>query len=160
MTHLKLSIKNGRKHMKKYGSVCRKPLTDPNAAICDKCGKSTTLVDFFNKSASDNILSSREKTLLEVIGIFTVVACAFSICECLLINGIFANQIKQLQYQIEIGWLENSPENLAQIGAYLAAANVFKIITIIIIIEQLATVVLGTMAALKKAGAVRAAQVI
>lgn len=146
--------------MKKYCSVCRKPLADPNAAICDKCGKPTMPVDFFNRAASDNILSSREKTLLEVIGIFTVVACAFSIFQCLLINGIFANQIKQLQYQIEIGWIENSPENLAKIGAYSATANVFKIITTFIIIEQLATAVLGIMVALKKAGAVRIAQVI
>lgn len=73
--------------MKKYCSVCKRPLANPNDFTCDKCGRLTTPIDLFDRTASDNYLTSKEKKLLEFIGIMNIVACAVSLIMWIVITS-------------------------------------------------------------------------
>lgn len=146
--------------MTKYCSVCKKPLADPNAFTCDKCGKPTTPIDIFYRLASDNCLSSKEKKLLEFIGIMTIVACAVSIIMQFVMTALFSGASKELTAQWNAGLIEQTAENAAAYESMKRLFNVFVIFSVITLTEQAGTLFFGVMILLKKAWAVQVCRVL
>lgn len=146
--------------MKKYCSVCKQPLANPNAFTCDKCGKPTTPVDLFERAASDNYLSGKEKKLLEFIGIMTIVACVISLITLIVAVSLFASVEKNLTAQWNAGLIEQTAENAAALESSKIMSRSIVIIGVIIIIEQLGSLFCGVMILLKKAWAVQVCRIL
>lgn len=146
--------------MKKYCSVCKHPLANPNAFTCDKCGKPTKPMDIFNRVASDNYLSAKEKTLLEFIGIMNIVACVVSIVEWIVIISIFSHTDKLMVSQWDAGLVVQTAENIAAFEASRHINKIFKTIGTFMIAEQLGTLFFAVMILLKKAWAVQVCRVL
>ncbi|MDE7363008.1 MAG: hypothetical protein K2N38_13865 [Oscillospiraceae bacterium] len=146
--------------MKKYCSVCKQPLANPNAFACDKCGKPTTPIDFFDRVASDNYLSGKEKKLLEFIGIMNIVACVISLIMWIVLVSLFASAGKTLTAQWNAGLIEQTVENAAAVEVSKMITRGFVIIGVIMIIEQLGSLFFGVMILLKKVWAVQVSRVL
>lgn len=146
--------------MKKYCSVCKKPLANPNAFACDKCGKPTTPIDIFDRVASDNYLSGKEKKLLEFIGIMNIVACAISIISWIVMTSMFASADKSLVAQWNAGLIEQTAENIAVYESTRLVCKGFVVIGVFMIVEQLGSMFFGVMILLKKAWAVQVSRVL
>lgn len=146
--------------MKKYCSVCKRPLADPNAFICDKCGKPTKPLDIFNRLASDNFLSSKEKSLLEFIGFMNILSCVISMFEWIVIISICAHSDSVLAAQWEAGLVVQTTDNIAR---YQTARLLYKTLTVIgtvYIFEQLGSLFFAVMILLKKVWAVQVSRVL
>ena len=146
--------------MKKYCSVCKQPLANPNAFACDKCGKPTTPIDFFDRVASDNYLSEKEKKLLELIGILNIVACVISIITWIVTVSLFASVAKNLTAQWNAGLIEQTAENAASVEAAKMLSSGCVVIGVIMIVEQLGSLFCGIMILLKKTWAVQVCRVL
>lgn len=146
--------------MKKYCSVCRRPLANPNAFACDKCGKPATPIDLFDLVASDNYLSSKEKKLLEFIGIMNIVACVVSLIMWIVLTSLFASVGKTLTEQWNMGLIEQTAENIAAYEASKLLSKELVIIGVIMIVEQLGSLFFGVMILLKKAWAVQVCRIL
>lgn len=146
--------------MKKYCSECRRPLANPNAIVCDKCGKQTTPIDIFDRLASDNMLSSKEKKILEFIGIMGIIGCVISIIEWLIITIQFGSSAQILTEQWNAGLIEQTPENIAAYQTVKLVANGFVTIGVIVMIEQAAALFLSAMILLKRSWAVQICRVL
>lgn len=146
--------------MKKYCSVCKHPLANPNAFTCDKCGKPTKPMDIFNRVASDNYLSAKEKTLLEFIGIMNIVACVVSIVEWIVIISIFSHTDKLMVSQWDAGLVVQTAENIAAFEASRHINKIFITIGTFMIAEQLGTLFFAVMILLKKSWAVQVCRVL
>lgn len=146
--------------MKKYCSLCKQPLANKNCIVCDKCGKPTTPVDIFDKMASDNCLDSKEKRMLEFIGILNIISCAISIIEWLILTAVFGNMSAALQEQMNAGLIVETAENLAAYESTLSMCGLMSTLGIIVIVEQLAALFLSIMILLKRAWAVQVSQVL
>lgn len=153
-------MKKGRKRMKKYCSVCKRPLENPTAFACDKCGKPTTPIDIFDRVASDNYLTSKEKRLLEFIGIMNIVACIVSLIMWIVITSLYANADKTLTAQWNAGFIEQTAENIAAYEMSKMVCRGFVIIGTFMIVEQLGSLFFGVMILLKKAWAVQVSRVL
>ena len=146
--------------MKKYCSLCKQPLANKNCIVCDKCGKPTTPVDIFDKMASDNCLDSKEKRMLEFIGILNIISCAISIIEWLILTAVFGNMSAALQEQMHAGLIVETAEKLAAYESTLSMCGLMSTLGIIVIVEQLAALFLSIMILLKRAWAVQVSQVL
>lgn len=146
--------------MKKYCSLCKRPLANNNCIVCDKCGKPTTPVDIFDKMASDNCLDNKEKRMLEFIGILNIISCVISIIEWLILTAVFGNMSATLQEQMNAGLIVETAENLAAYESTLSMCGLMSTLGIIVIVEQLAALFLSIMILLKRAWAVQVSQVL
>lgn len=146
--------------MKKYCSLCKKPLERNDCIVCDKCGRPTTPIDIFDRVASDNCLSGKEKRLLEFIGTLNIISCIIALIEWLIICAVFSGMREDLIEQMAADLIVKTPENIA---VYVSSVSVFGFLTAlgtIVIIEQLGALFLGVMFLLKKAWAVQVSRVL
>ena len=146
--------------MKKYCSECKRPLADPNVFTCDKCGRPTKPIDLFDRVASDNYLSSKEKSLLEFIGIMNIVSCVISLIECLVVVSLCAHADKTLVMQWDAGLVVQTAENIARFETARLLYKMLRTIGLIYIFEQLGSLFFGVMVLLKKAWAVQVLRVL
>ena len=146
--------------MKYYCSLCKKPLANKSCIVCDKCGKTTTPIDIFDKMASDNCLDVKEKRTLEFIGILNIISCVISIIEWLILTAVFNNMSETLQWQMSAGLIIETEENLAAYRSTLSMCGLMSTLGVIVIIEQIAALFLSIMILLKKAWAVQVSQVL
>lgn len=145
--------------MKKYCSICKQPLADKNALVCDKCGRPTTPIDIFDRLSADNVLSGKEKKLLSFIGGMTIVVCAISLLQWIIMTASFSSLSGTLTENWNAGLIEQTEENIMSYQMLKRLYGAFITIGIIFIIEQLAMVFLGVMILLKKAWAVQVCRV-
>ena len=146
--------------MKKYCSLCKQPLANNNCIVCDKCGKPTTPIDIFDKMASDNCLDSKEKRMLELIGILNIISCVISMIEWLILTAVFGNIRSALQEQMNAGLIVETAENLAAYQSTLSMCGLMSTLGIIVIVEQLAALFFSVMILLKRAWAVQVSRVL
>lgn len=146
--------------MKKYCSECKQPLANPAAFICDKCGKPTKPMDIFNRVASDNYLSSKEKSLLEFIGLMNILSCFISVIEWIVIISVCARSNNSLAAQWEMGLIVQTTDNIARFEAARLLYKTLIVIGTIYIFEQLGSLLFGVMILLKKAWAVQVCRVL
>lgn len=146
--------------MKKYCSLCKQPLANNNCIVCDKCGKPTTPIDIFDKMASDNCLDSKEKRMLELIGILNIISCVISMIEWLILTAVLVNIRSALQEQMNAGLIVETAENLAAYQSTLSMCGLMSTLGIIVIVEQLAALFFSVMILLKRAWAVQVSRVL
>lgn len=146
--------------MKKYCSHCKQPLANNNCIVCDKCGKPTTPIDLFDRMASDNYLSSKEKKLLEFIGIMNIVACVVSLIMWIVLTALYSSADKTLTAQWSAGLIKQTAENIAAYESAKQISRGFIIMGAIMIVEQIGSLLFGVMILLKKALAVQVCRIL
>ena len=146
--------------MKSYCSVCKQPLANKNNAVCDKCGKPTVPVGFFDRYESDNCLDRSDKKLLEFIGIINIAACVLSLIEMIILIVSFSSAKNALVSSMEMGAIQQTAENMAIYKSYMSMYTILIVVGVIVAIEQLVSGVLGVMLFLKRVWAVHIAKVL
>ncbi len=70
---------------KMYCSVCKEQLADATRVVCDKCGKPTQPLTWFQRCAADTILTEQQKRLLKRIAYLSMLSSVISVISGVII---------------------------------------------------------------------------
>ncbi len=144
--------------MKKYCSECKQVLAQNNCVVCDKCGKPTKPIGFFDRISADNCLTSSDKRLLEFICVISAIAAFIGLVQFIIMTAAFAGNISATnRILVEYALTE---EEILTCHSSIKINTVLMTVCGIAIAEQAATLFISAALGLKKSWAVQVAQIL